>query len=570
MWQRNLLVILLTSSLAFLIGATSQANLNQTQITPPQVVPGEVLIKFKEDVSTSQVNNLQQQFGARTIRSFPFIGVFLVKLPVNLSVEDAIQTLQQHPLVEYVEPNHLNYINVIPNDPDFGQMWGLDNTGQAGGTPDADIDAPEAWNITTGSNEVVIAVIDSGVDLDHEDLAANIWTNPGEIPNNGIDDDNNGFIDDVHGWDFSSNDNDPSPAGGGCLGHGTHVAGTIGAVGNNSIGVTGVNWNVKIMPLKAFSPVLSIFCAASDADLIAAIQYQTMMGVRISNNSWSGPNPNLSTFNAIRASKSVFVAAAGNGGNDAIGDNNDVVSTYPANYRLDNIIAVAATDRNDNRAGFSNFGPTSVDLGAPGVAIPSTLPNNTYGNLSGTSMATPHVVGVAGLLLAQDPTLTNNEIKWRILNSADNNGLPVLTQGRLNAHNALQIGLSTPAITVNVTPLGPTEISPGKFFLFRISMTNHETDSVNMTFKIYAQFDNGFELLLFQNSGSLPAGTTITRTLLRRMPTFLVLGTTFRLFAQAETTVSFDEDWIEYAIVPPSTTLVDQHEIYLPLIIHTK
>lgn len=567
MRKKLLYSLLLTIILLVLTNEASFTRTSWAQVNRPQYVPGEVLVKLKTDLPVNQIETLHEEFSTRTLRYFPLIDVFHLKLPASLSVEDAIEALQRHPQVEYVEPNNLYYLDVIPSDPGFEQMWGLNNVGQDGGTPDADIDAPEAWDITTGSNEVVIAVIDSGVDLGHEDLAANIWTNPGEIPGNGIDDDNNGFIDDVHGWDFSSNDNDPSPAGGGCLGHGTHVAGTIGAIGDNGIGVTGVNWNVKIMPLKAFQPILEIFCAASDADLIAAIQYHTMMGVRISNNSWGGTSPNLAMFSAIRASNSVFVAAAGNGGPDAIGDNNDATPHYPSSYGLDNIVAVAATDRDDNRAFFSNYGHTTVDLGAPGLPILSTLPNNNYGNLFGTSMATPHVTGVAGLLLAQDPTLTNNEIVWRILNSTDNTGLPVLTGGRLNAYNALQYGLSMPAVTVDMSPLGPTEVSPGAFFLFRISVSNNEANPVDMTFKIYAQFDNGFNLLLFQSSGPLDTGATINRTLLRRMPPSFTPGTTFRLFGQAETTTSFDEDWVEYTVVPLATNLTEPHKIYLPLIL---
>jgi subtilisin family serine protease len=240
---------------------------------------------------------------------------------------------------------------MTPNDPGYGEMWGLHNWGQTGGTLDTDIDAPEAWDITTGDGDIVVAVIDSGIDLNHPDLSANIWTNPGEIPGNGIDDDGNGYIDDVHGWDFSSNDNNPSDDIGVCGGHGTHTSGTIGAVGDNGIGVTGINWDVKIMPLKTAKQILIFFCGLEDADIIKAIEYAAMNGARVSNNSYGGGFYNQAVFNTIRASKHLFVAAAGNESN-----NNDVNPSYPASYDLDNIISVAATDHNDSLLPF----PTTV------------------------------------------------------------------------------------------------------------------------------------------------------------------------------------------------------------------
>lgn len=547
MHRRTILYLLLAVGLLISLCGASYADTSRPQADRPQHVPGEMLVKFKEGTLAEQVQRINAKFKAKAIRHFAFIDVYHLKLPASLSVEDALQAFRQESLVEYVVPNNLHYLDVtVPNDPGGRQMWGLHNTGQSGGTPDADIDAPEAWDITTGSHDVVIAVIDSGADLDHEDLAANIWTNPGEIPGNGMDDDGNGYVDDVHGWDFSSNDNDPSPAGGVCMGHGTHTAGTIGAAGNNGLGVVGVNWNVKIMPLKAFEPFMGIFCSASDADLIAAIEYHTVMGVPISSNSWGGGGANAALYAAIRASNSVFVAAAGNDGR-----NNDTTPHYPSSYDLDNIIAVAATDRNDNRAGFSNYGLTSVDLGAPGADIPSTLPNDNYGYMSGTSMATPHVAGVAGLLLAQDPNLTINEIKWRILNGTDSIGLPVLTGGRLNAYKALHFGLSTPAVTVDVTPLGPTDVSPGETFSYRISVTNNEAGPINTTVKTYVRLDDGREATI---GGPvivpLDPGETISCDLSKQVPGSFAPGMTFRIFGQAETTVSFDEGWVTYTVVP--------------------
>jgi subtilisin family serine protease len=539
--------ILLVVGLLVGISGISYAGASRQEANRPEYVEGEILVKFKEGASADQIQAAIDGFKTKAIRHFAFIGVYHLRLPASLSVAEALQAFQQESLIEYVEPNGLRYLDVtVPNDPDLGDMWGLHNTGQTGGTPDADIDAPEAWDITTGSSNVVIAVIDSGADLDHEDLAANIWTNPGEIPGNGIDDDSNGYIDDVHGWDFSSGDNDPSPVGGACAGHGTHTAGTIGAVGNNGTGVVGVNWNVKIMPLKAFKPFLGIFCSAEDADLIAAIEYHTMMGVRISSNSWGGSSPTAAMENAIRASNSVFVAAAGNENND-----NDANPHYPSNYSLSNIVAVAATTHTDDRASFSNYGLTSVDLGAPGDDILSTLPGDTYGQFDGTSMATPHVSGVAGLLLAQEPNLTNSEIKWRILNGVDDIGLPVLTGGRLNAYEALQFGLTTPEVTVEVTPVGPTNVSPGDTFSCRISVTNNTAASVSATVKVYVRLDDGREFTLAGPvTLSLGPSGTVSRDLSRQVPGSVAPGTTFRVFGQAETAASFDEDWVGYTVVP--------------------
>ncbi|RLS21741.1 MAG: hypothetical protein DWH72_01790, partial [Planctomycetota bacterium] len=361
-----------------------------------------------------------------------------------------------------IEPDFVINASVTPNDPSYPLLWGLNNTSQFGGTINADIDAPEAWNLTTGSRSVVVGVIDSGVDITHPDLAANIWTNPGEIPGNGIDDEGNGYIDDVHGWDFVDNDNTPQDG----AGHGTHVAGTIGAVGNNSVGVAGVNWQVSLMPLR----FLGNDGSGSTSGAIAAINYATMLrrsfGINIvaTNNSWGGGGYSNLLEDAIRKSGEVgitFVAAAGNEAS-----NNDSVARYPTNYNLPNVISVAAIDDRDALASFSNYGATTVDIGAPGVSIYSTLPSNSYGTYSGTSMATPHVAGVIGLLAAAKPGITVAEVRAAILNSA----VPIasltgktLSGGRLNARAALEslgmaVQASTPAVgsIVSVAPASYT------------------------------------------------------------------------------------------------------------------
>jgi subtilisin family serine protease len=408
-----------------------------------------------------------------------------VRLQVELLEDRSMLNAAGLAAVVGAEPDYIVHTAIIPNDTCFGSLYGLNNTGQAGGRIDADIDAPEAWDVTTGSTKIVVAVIDTGVDYRHPDLYLNIWINQGEIPTslglqdadgdtlitfrdlnhslnaglvanvngntyidagdllvslvweNGVDNDGNGRIDDLIGWDFVNNDNDPFDDNG----HGTHVSGTIGAMGNNGVGVAGVNWQVQIAALK----FLSASGSGATSGAVSAINYAVGENIRISNNSWSGGGFSTSLFNAIQNSQSighVFVAAAGNANN-----NNDFAPSYPASFNLANIISVAATDRNDNRASFSNYGASTVDLGAPGVSILSTTPNGSYSTFNGTSMAAPHVAGVAALVLSQNPTLTYSEVISQILNNVDPltslNGITA-TGGRLNAFQALGDGTPPP------------------------------------------------------------------------------------------------------------------------------
>lgn len=365
-------------------------------------------------------------------------GLFSVVLADGVTVEQGVAYFQAQSWVRYAQPDYVVSLTRVPNDPSFSMQWGLHNTGQSGGTVGAHVGAASAWDVTTGSGRVIVAVIDTGVDYTHPDLAGNMWRNPGEVPGNGMDDDGNGFVDDVYGWDFANNDNNPMDDNG----HGTHVAGIIGAIGNNGLGVAGVAWRVQIMALK----FLNSSGTGQLSNAIRALNYAVAMGAHVSNNSYSGGGYFQAFADAIAAAGRaghIFVASAGNAG-----QNNDVSPTYPASYNLDNIISVAATDRNDRLASFSNFGARTVDIAAPGVQIYSTYRGGGYMSMSGTSMAAPFVAGAVALLRDLYPSWTYQQIVNRILTTAD--PLPSLagrmvSGGRLNLARALGTPQSPPA-----------------------------------------------------------------------------------------------------------------------------
>lgn len=417
----------------------------------PEYKEGELLVRFKKGASKAEADRVHQTLGAQVVKRFKRTSIYHVQLKAGMAVKEGMKRYKGFPSVEYAVPNGREYLLGIPNDPNFGDLWGLHNTGQTGGMPDADIDAPEAWEIQTGSPNVVVAVVDTGIDYDHPDLVGNIWTNPEEIPGNGIDDDGNGYVDDVYGIDTANDDPDPSDGNG----HGTHVSGTIGAVGNNNVGVVGVNWRVKIMALKAFDDEGYAYLD----DILEILEYLLDMkargvNVKVSSNSWGGGGYNQALYDAIAALRDagiLFVAAAGNSSED-----NDQFLNYPSSYDLENIIAVSATNHDDGLAYFSSWGATSVDVGAPGEDILSTVPTwwnpPFYDWFSGTSMATPHASGLAALILAQHPADTARQVKNLILNTVD--PIPalagmVLTGGRINAHNALTCDNSVMRFRVN-------------------------------------------------------------------------------------------------------------------------
>ncbi len=398
----------------------------------PQSVPREFLVGVASKGAMITAKAALEAKGLIVKRSFKIVPAMHVALADGQDTDVLMQEIKALGSVTYVEPNYIRHLTqTFPGDPDFGSLWGLNNTGQDGGVADADIDGPEGWDVATGNRDVIVAVIDTGVDYTHADLAANMWINPGEIPANGIDDDGNGYVDDVYGYDFGVGDSDPMDSDG----HGTHCSGIIGAVGNNAVGVAGVNWTARIMALKVFDDAGT---GASDASIVAAIEYAWKMGARVSNNSYGGLGFSQTEYDAIRVAGEndhLFVAAAGNNGTD-----NDALPFYPASFDLDNIVAVAATDRRDAMAGFSCYGATAVDLGAPGVDILSTAPGDAYQLMSGTSMACPHVAGAATLILSVDGRLNFMAVKAALLGNAD--PIPALdgrcvSGGRLNIGNIL-------------------------------------------------------------------------------------------------------------------------------------
>jgi hypothetical protein len=368
----------------------------------------------------------------RVSTDVPLFRVHLSSLSME-ALPTKLDLAGEQVIVVSAEPDYIRQGLLVPNDPKYldGTLWGLNQAS------DVDVDAPEGWDVRTSAGSIVVAVIDTGVRYTHQDLAANMWVNSGEARGNGVDDDGNGVVDDVYGFDAYNNDGDPMDD----QSHGTHCAGTIGGVGNNGIGITGVAWGVKVMACKFLSNTGS----GTDSDAIRCIDYARSKGAKVLSNSWGGGGANSSLLAAIercRAAGVLFVAAAGNESN-----NNDSWASYPASYTTDNIISVAATTRTDALASFSNYGATSVDLGAPGDGIYSTVSgsNSAYATYSGTSMATPHVAGALAMIAAQYPTESYTSLISRLLSGTDKIGSlsgKTKSGGRMNL--AKSLGTATP------------------------------------------------------------------------------------------------------------------------------
>jgi len=389
------------------------------------------------------------------------------------------------------EPNYEGQISRTPNDTLLPHMY------SASTTSDGKIYLPEAWELSTGSSNVVVGIIDTGIDYNHQDLAANIWSNPGEIASNGIDDDGNGYIDDIHGIDPINNDTNPIDD----QSHGTHVAGTIGGVGNNSRGVVGINWTVSQIACKAFSSAGTGTVSAIVTCLNYLVNLKNNFGINIlvTNNSYGGFPYTNAMYNAIASSGDadiIYVAGAGNNGT-----NNDSTPFYPASFVLSNIISVGATDSQATKAGFSNFGASSVDISAPGVSILSTIRNNQYAYYNGTSMATPHVTGAIALIYAYRPSYVYSQV----INSILSTGTVIAglfgknsTSSLLNVEEALKFEAPSPTPSPTPTPESPpSEDDPD------ISSAKLEISSVNLRNKSEITCElsalNGSEYIALEN-----------------------------------------------------------------------
>lgn len=407
MFQGRVTQVIAATALALSVSAAADSDV--------QAVPGEYVVKLKSTHSVMEIQQLSQSLGVEVVEKLsPASNAVLVRKSSMEREDFAVQSLISHPMVVNAEPNYIYSINggvqSLPNDPMLGQLWGLINTGsnlnnRVAGREGVDVDVQRGWELNTGSRDVVIAVIDTGVDHTIADLAPNMWTNDIELNGQaGVDDDGNGLIDDIYGYDFANGDGDPMDD----HGHGSHCSGTIGAKGNDGKGIVGVAWDVRIMGIK----FLTGSGSGTLANAIKSIDYATQMGAHVMSNSWGGGGFSQELKDSIERARDagiLFTAAAGNSSS-----NNDQNPSYPASYDVDNIISVAAIDSNGRLASFSSYGKNSVHVAAPGVGILSTTPNG-YKSWSGTSMATPHVSGVAALVMSHVPGISMADLRRRIV-----------------------------------------------------------------------------------------------------------------------------------------------------------
>lgn len=426
--------------LHFLLGSVLLSGV-VTHAKQAEFKPDEYVVKLKNTNQLS-IKSIEAQLGGKIIKRIPDSQIVVVKRNQTEPQVNVLDKLNSSSIVELAEPNYIYRISRLPNDPDLSKLWGLKNDGQQDsaktvGVAGIDIGAEKAWDIETGSDRVLVAVIDTGLDYTHKDLKANVWKNEAEANGKtGVDDDNNGYVDDIYGYDFVNKDGDPMDD----HGHGSHVSGTIGAKGDDGAGIVGVNWNVRIMGLK----FLSADGSGSLDDAISAIKYATRMGANIMSNSWGGGGFSELMQEAIKeanAKNIVFTAAAGNSSGD-----NDTTPSYPASYDVPNVISVAAINNIGGLAYFSCYGKRTVHVAAPGVNVYSSIPKG-YDSWSGTSMATPHVTGVAALLLAREPNLTPEEVRARLIRTSQPLGSlknKVVANGMVNAFFALTDQVAPP------------------------------------------------------------------------------------------------------------------------------
>lgn len=470
----------------------------------PEAVPGEIIVGMNHGFSSLSAHTLlkssiMQVFGAAEVASISSLEqdetVQKVKIKDAKKVDAVISQLRSNPMVRYAEPNFIyrtllapgeNPLGTLTNDPDFAKQWDMVNTGQTvcnpdpnggpcineAGVKDADINVKPLWDAgITGSKNIVVAVIDTGIDYNHPDLKDNIWTNPDEIAGNGVDDDNNGVIDDIHGASFVTSTPSGNPLDDN--NHGTHCSGTIGAKGNDGVGITGVNWNVTLMGVK----FLSASGSGSLDGALNSIKYATKMGAKIMSNSWGGGGYSQALKDAIAEAEAqgiLFVAAAGNDGED-----NDSTDTYPANYDVPNVLSVAATNNQDKIAWFSNYGKAKVQVAAPGVAVYSTTKQGGYASYSGTSMACPHISGMAALLWSTNSAYSYQDIKDLLVKTSDpvrKLKNKVAAKGRADTNNAY---------TNFVPPTNEPDESLWQTIPYTVESAHPYVDNTNATFEVH-------------------------------------------------------------------------------------
>ncbi len=523
----------------------------------PEVVPGQFLVKLKPQFQALGDQSIERALGAEVKGQVSESSKWIaVRRPTVETTAYALSAMKQSSIVEKVEPNYIYRPVKLPNDPELQNLWGLRNTGQTIivkneegeesylGRAGVDIGMEKAWEIQTGSKKVVVAVIDTGIDYKNENLVDNLWINEAEKNGvAGVDDDNNGYVDDIYGYDFANSDGDPMDD----HGHGTHCSGTIGASGDDEKGIVGVNWNVRIMGVKFLGPD-----GGTTEGAIEAIDYARKNGADIMSNSWGGGGPSDALKEAIQRANDagiLFLAAAGNNGT-----NNDEMEFYPANYDVANLISVAAIDNSGQLADFSCYGPTKVHIAAPGVAVLSSILDSKMDYWSGTSMATPHVSGVAALVLANEPDLTVAQLRERLLSTAQPlfslKGM-MTTGGMVNAYYALK-NEQAPADPNDPTNWPKQEHAISTDHPYKSNATGEWTIKVPGAKQISVHFskfetESGFDYVtLIDGEGKIVGKISGTKKDFYTMP---INGDTVTLKFKADDSVDaygFDVDFVNY------------------------